>query len=219
MGQISGQFVVNGVNAGVQHVRELQEGVTLEQVQKAIDGDGFDSLIYEQNGKAYIAYGDALDLSSLKNITPGDKTLATLNGEKVNLVLFENEVNSASEGLDRAWEYGKKIGIGAGKFVGNNGLEILGAGMTLGAFARMGGAKVASTAGQSILSKMGTWAFGPAKDLTLQAGKGFGKMAKWGAIALGVGAVVGTGASVIHGAARGTNTAGIDSITVAPKAK
>lgn len=40
------------------------------------------------------------------------------------------------------------------------------------------------------MSKVGTWAFGPAKDLTVQAGKGFGKAATYGAIAVAGAAVV-----------------------------
>jgi hypothetical protein len=206
-------FTVNGVNTGVKNIRELQEGVTLEQIQQAIDGDGYDSMVFEQDGKAYIAYGDNMNFSGLEKLGPGDKINANLNGRTVNLVLFENEVNSASEGVGQAWDYAKKVGTGAGKYAANNGLEIVGAGMTLGMFARLGGAKTASTAGQSIGSKLGTWAFGPAKELTGQAAKGFGKAAKWGAIVVGGAAVLGTAGMAMYGASRGQDDKGIKSIT------
>lgn len=208
-----GNLTVNGANTGIKYVKELQEGVTLEQVQKAIDGDGYDSLVYEQDGKAYIAYGDDLNLDNLKNLKQGDKINATLNGKAINLVLFENEVNSFSEGVGEALSLGKKAVVGGAKMFANQGVQIIGAGMTLGAFARMGGAKVASTAGQSFLGKVGTFAFGPAKELTGQAGKGFAKAGKWAAIiALGT-AVVGTVGYGVYGSARSQNEAGIKSIT------
>lgn len=210
-----GNLIVNGVNVRAQYIRELQEGVTQEQLARAIDGDGYDSLVYKdpENGKFYIAYGDNMDFSSLQNRGPGDRTHATLNGRVIEVKLFENEVNSAGEGALEALKLGKTVAIGAGKMAINNGIEIVGAGMTLGMFARMGGAKVASTAGQSFLSKVGTWAFGPAKPLVADAGKGFGKAVKWGAIAVAGAAVVGTAGYAVYGAARSQNDKGIKSIT------
>ncbi len=210
-----GNLMVNGVNVNAQYIRELKEGVTQNQLASAIDGDGFDSLVYKDptDNKFYVAYGDNMDFSSLQNRGAGDRTHATLNGKAIEVKLFENEVNSASEGALEALKVGKNVAVGAGKMAMNNGVEIVGAGMTLGMFARLGGAKVASTTGQSFLSKVGTWAFGPAKELTGQAAKGFGKAAKWGAIAVGGAAVVGTTGYAIYGAARSQNEAGIKSIT------
>lgn len=207
-----GNLTVNGVNTNIQKVRELKENVTLEQVQQSIDGDGYDSAIFEAEGKAFIAYGDNMDLSSLKNLKQGDKINASLNGKAVNLVLFENEVNSASEGAMEALNLGKKAVVGGAKMFANNGLQIVGAGMTLGAFARMGGAKVASTAGQSLLGKAATFAFGPAKELTGQAGKGLAKAGKWAAIIAVGAAVVGTAGYAIYGANRSQNEKGINTI-------
>ncbi|MBT9546994.1 MAG: hypothetical protein IV090_16510 [Candidatus Sericytochromatia bacterium] len=210
-----GNLTVNGVNVNAMHIRELQEGVNQNQLAKAIDGDGLDSLVYKdpENGKFYIAYGDNMDFSSLQNRGPGDRTHATLNGKAVEVKLFENEVNNFGEGAMEALKLGKTVAVGAGKFAANNGLEIVGAGMTLGMFARMGGAKVASTAGQSFMSKVGTWAFGPAKDLTVQAGKGFGKAAAYGAAAVVVTAAVGTVGYGIYGEARKQDDTRIKSIT------
>jgi len=210
-----GNLTVNGVNVNAMHIRELQEGVNQNQLAQAIDGDGLDSLVYKdpENGKFYIAYGDNMDFSSLQNRGPGDRTHATLNGKAVEVKLFENEVNNFGEGAMEALKLGKTVAVGAGKFAANNGLEIVGAGMTLGMFARMGGAKVASTAGQSFMSKVGTWAFGPAKDLTVQAGKGFGKAAAYGAIAVVGAAAVGTVGYGIYGEARKQDDTRIKSIT------
>lgn len=210
-----GNMIVNGVNVNAKYIRELQEGVTQEQLAKAIDGDGFDSLVYKdpENGKFFIAYGDNMDFSSLQNRGPGDRTHATLNGKAIEVKLFENEVNSAEEGAMEALKLGKSVAIGAGKMALNNGVEIVGAGMTLGMFARMGGAKVASTAGESFLSRVGSWAFGPAKPLVADAGKGFAKAVKWGAIAVTGAAVLGTAGYAVYGATRGQDDKGIKSIT------
>lgn len=146
-------LIINGVNTGAQNVREITEGVTLEQIQQAIDGDGYDSLVYEQDGKAYIAWGDNLNFEGLEGLAQGDTVNAKSGGKNINLVLFENEVNSASEGVGQAWELGKKGVVGGGKMFLDQGVQIVGAGVTLGMFARWGGAKTAQTLAAQTLGK------------------------------------------------------------------
>lgn len=208
-----GNFTINGVNTGVKQIRQLQDGVTLEQVQQAVKDDGNDSVVFEQDGKAFIGYGDAMDFSSLKGLMPGAKVNATYNSQAAHVVMFENEVNSASEGVLEALNIGKKALVGGAKMLTNQGIQIVGAGMTLGAFARMGGAKVVSTTGQSLFNKAASFAFGPAKDLTTVAGKGLAKAGKW-ALIIGAGAAVaGTAGYAIYGASRSQNDSAIRAIT------
>lgn len=208
-----GNFTVNGVNTRMQHLRQLQDGVTLEQVQKALQKDGNDAVVFEQNGNAYIGYGENMDFSSLKNVAPGQKVTATFKGQAAHLVLFENEVNSATEGALEALRIGKNAVVGGAKMFANQGIQVIGAGMTLGAFARLGGARVVGAAGDGLLGKAATFAFGPAKDLTVQAGKGLAKAGKW-AFIIGTGvALAGTAGYALYGANRSHSDAAIQSIT------
>ena len=105
-----GNLMVNGVNVNAKYIRELKEGVTQNQLASAIDGDGFDSLVYKDpaDNKFYVAYGDNMDFSSLQNRGAGDRTHATLNGKTIEVKLFENEVNSAGEGAMEALNVGKR---------------------------------------------------------------------------------------------------------------
>jgi len=220
-------LMINGVNTNAQHLVKLDKGVTQEQAMEAAKDNGLDEImVYDQaSGEAFMAYGQGLNFGGLDGYQAGDKVQATLNGKQVAIVpfvanvngqaaqlIFDDEINSAKDGAGTALTVGKNVGLKVLGMAKDNALEIVGAGMTLGMFARMGGAKVASTAGQSFLSKAGTWMFGPAKDLTVQAGKGFGKVAKWGGIIAAGAAVVGVAGTTIYGAARDGNSTSIDKL-------
>lgn len=220
-------LMINGVNTNAQHLIKLDNGVTQEQAMDAAKDNGLDEImVYDQNsGEAFMAYGQGLDFHGLDGYQSGDKVHATLNGKPVAIVpfvanvngqtaqvIYDNEINSAKDGAGTAVDVAKNVGLKVLGMAKDNGLEIVGAGMTLGMFARMGGAKVASTAGESFLSKAGTWAFGPAKELTGQAAKGFGKVAKWGSIAVAGAAVVGVAGTTIYGATRSGNSNAIDQL-------
>lgn len=208
-------LIVNGVNTNATRVVKLQDGVTQEQVQGAAKENGLDEIMVldQDSGEAYMAYGSNMNFAGLDGYQAGDRLNATLNGKHVALVpfvttangqtsslLYDDELNSARDGSNTALTATKNVGLKVLGMAKDNALEIASAGMTLGAFARMGGAKVTSTAGQSFLSKAGTWAFGPAKEMTGQAFKGFGKVAKWGGIIAAGTAVVGYGGTVAYGA-------------------
>lgn len=218
MGNITGgNLMINGVNVNAQHMIKLDASVSQKQALDAAKDNGIDEIMVlnQETGEAYLAYGQGMNFGGLDGYQPGQQVLATLDGKRVAVVPFvseingqmvqlthDDEVNTAGDGVAEAWNITKNVG---GKVIGmakDNALEIVGAGMTLGAMARMGGAKVASTAGQSFLSKAGTWAFGPAKELTGQAMKGFGKVAKWGAIIGAGAAVVGVSGAAIYGGTR-----------------
>lgn len=276
-------FTVNGQTFQAQNVRELQQGVQMDQVLDATFNDGHDSIIFEQDGKEYIAWGDEVELSEFTKLAgtdlyqmanvnamqaggeakyntlinqnvalaPVDKVQGIYNGKAINVIILENEVNSAGEGAGRAWDAAKAGGKWLGKTAVSEGWKIAGAGMTLGMFARWGGAtstsalsaaaqqigtaaaaqggkaasqvvgtaasqaiaKASSSAGSGLLNRAGSWAFGPAKDITFQAGKGFGKAAKYVAIGAAAVAVVGTTTSVIHGGNRSQDDSGMKAIT------
>jgi len=220
-------LMINGVNTNAQHLIKVDKGVTQEQAMDAAKDNGLDEImVYDQeSGEAFMAYGQGLDFHGLDGYQSGDKVHATLDGRPVAIVpflanvngqtaqiIYDDEINSAKDGAGTALSVTKNVGLKVLGMAKDNGLQIVGAGMTLGMFARMGGAKVASTAGESLLSKAGTWAFGPAKDLTVQAGKGFGKVAKWGSIAVAGAAVVGVAGTTIYGATRKSNAASIDAL-------
>ncbi len=207
-------LVINGVNTNASRFVKIdKESVTQDQVQAAAKDNGLDEIMVmdQESGQAYIAYGTDMNFSGLDGYQAGDRVNATLNGKQVALVpfvnqttslLYDDEMNSARDGSNTAISVTKNVGLKVFGMAKDNALEIASAGMTLGAFARMGGAKVTTTAGQSFMSKAGTWAFGPAKEMTGQAFKGFGKVAKWGAIIAAGAAVVGYGGTVAYGASK-----------------
>jgi len=222
-----GNLMINGVNTNAQHLIKLDHGVTQEQAMAAAANNGIDEIMVydESSGEAYMAYGQGMNFGGLDGYQAGDKVTATLNGKNVAIVpfvanvngqtvqlLYDDEVNTAGDGVGKAWDTTKNIGGTVLGMAKDNALEIVGAGVTLGWMARMGGAKVAETGAQTFLGKAGTLAFGPAKDLTVSAAKGFGKVAKWGAI-IGAGtAVVGTAGMAVYGGTRGANPAAIEAL-------
>ncbi|PKL78312.1 MAG: hypothetical protein CVV27_03515 [Candidatus Melainabacteria bacterium HGW-Melainabacteria-1] len=220
-------LMINGVNTNAQHFVKLDKGVTQEQAMDAAKDNNLDEImVYDQDsGEAYMAYGQGMNFNGLDGYQAGDRVHATLNGKQVAIVpfvanvngqtaqlIYDDEINTAKDGASTAVGVAKNVGVKVLGMAKDNALEIVGAGMTLGAFARMGGAKVASTAGESFLSKAGTWAFGPAKEMTGQAMKGFGKVAKWGGIIAAGAAVVGVGGTAIYGATRSGNSTSIDQL-------
>lgn len=229
MGSIgqSGNLMINGVNVNAQHLIKLDKGVNQTQAMDAARDNGLDEIMVvdQEAGEAYMAYGQGLNFSGFDGYQEGQQVLATLDGKRVAVVpfvaeingqivapTFDDEINSAGDGASEALGVAKNVGLKVLGMAKDNAIEIVGAGMTLGAMARMGGAKVATTAGQGIMSKAGTWAFGPAKELTGQAMKGFGKVAKWGGIIAGTAAVVGVGGTAIYGATRSGNAAAIEQL-------
>lgn len=222
-----GNLVINGVNVNAQHLIKLNKEVTQEVATEAAKDNNLDEIMVydEESGEAYMAYGQGMNFGGLDGYQAGDRVTATLDGKKVAIVpflanidgqtqqlIYDDEINTAGDGASTALGVAKNVGLKVLGMAKDNALEIVGAGMTLGAFARMGGAKVASTAGQSFLSKAGTWAFGPAKEMTGQAMKGFGKVAKWGGIIAAGAAVVGVGGTAIYGATRTGDAKSIDAL-------
>ena len=88
-------LTINGVNIAVQGVRALKPGITIEQASQKVKANGLDEVFFTANGKAYVAYGDSLNLSGLKkNNIPS----VTFEGVKADIISYDDEANSVLEG-------------------------------------------------------------------------------------------------------------------------
>lgn len=89
-------LTINGVNIPVQGIRALRAGITIEQASQKTKGNGLDEIFFIANGKAYVAYGDSLNLSGLKkNSIP----VVTFEGQKADIVAYDDEANGIWEGM------------------------------------------------------------------------------------------------------------------------
>jgi hypothetical protein len=88
-------LTINGVNIPVQGIRALKPGITIEQASQKTKNNGLDEVFFTSNGKAYIAYGDSLNLSGLKK---NNIPTVTFDGQKADIVSFDDEANSVWEG-------------------------------------------------------------------------------------------------------------------------
>lgn len=159
-------LTVNGVNVRPQHLVKLDNGVTQEQAMDAAADNGMDEMMLynQETGEAFMAYGQGMDFSGLDGYQPGDRVHATLDGAQVAIVpfvanangqavqlIFDDEINTAGDGASTALSTAGTIGKSVLGMAKDNALQVLGAGVTLGAFARMGGAKIGSAAAQETL--------------------------------------------------------------------
>lgn len=159
-------LTINGVNTQAQNLVKLDNGVTQEQAMDAATDNGLDEImLYDQeSGEAFMAYGQGMSFEGLDDYQPGQRVHATLNGKEVAIVpfvannngqavqiLFDDEINTAGDGASAAISTAGTIGKSVLGMAKDNALEVLGAGVTLGAFARMGGAKLGAAAAQETL--------------------------------------------------------------------
>lgn len=194
-------LTVKGIAINPEKVRHLDKDVTLDQLQKVLNKNGLDEVVFEQDGKAYVAWGRDMNLASFKNLKQGEVPTATYKGKPATVMLFDNEINSAKEGALKALDIAKDVAIGSGKFVFNQGITIITGGITLGSFAAL--AKVGTSAAS----------FAAAKTLTITALQGLGKAGLWGIVIVGAAAAVGTGGMAVYGAVRKSDATGIMNIT------
>lgn len=88
-------LTINGINIPVQGIRALKPGITIEQASQKTKSNGLDEIFFTANGKAYVAYGDSLNLSGLKkNSIPS----VTFEGQKADIIAYDDEANSIWEG-------------------------------------------------------------------------------------------------------------------------
>ena len=57
---------INGQQIQVQGIRALKPGITIEQAAGKTKNNGYDEVFFSSNGRAYVAYGDSLNIGGLK---------------------------------------------------------------------------------------------------------------------------------------------------------
>ena len=180
---------VNGMDVKAETVRTLNKNVTLPDLNEAIEKNGLDEIVVKdpQTNKTYVAWGQDMNLDSLKNLQNGYVPTVTINGKKAEIILFDNEINSAKEGAQKALGLSKNLAISAGKLIADGGSYLTTAKTASGAFVKAT-ALVGSIWGMSQIAVSGT-------------------------ILGGAAAAVGTAGMAIYGAARGSNESGLLKIT------
>ena len=272
MGNIGGakpNILINGVNTDASSMVKLDASVSQSQVIAAAADNNTDEVMLHDptTGDYFMAYGQDMNFGGLDGYQPGQQVSVLVNGKQMEIIpfmdentgtqlLFDDELNSASDGATEAVGMIKTLGKKAVGMTVENGWGIVTAGMTLGMMAKLGGAKMgqaatqealksaaatfgaaiakeggeeaskafgkiaaqkiaeagATTGSKTFMSKAGDFLFGPAKGLTGDAMKGFGKTAKWTAIVAGTAAVVGVGGTAIYGATREADTRAIEQL-------
>lgn len=191
-------LTINGTAIPVQGVRALRPGISIEQASQKTKGNGLDEVYFNSNGKSYVAYGDSLNISMLKkNVIPA----VMLNGQKADIVAFEDEANSVWEGMKKgSMEALRDTGgavIGAMRnvitTVGPGSIGVAGAGLAgysiyqiwrggQGVGASLAAASAAPGVGKSILDLLGTATIGAVKLIAVTGAVGAGVTAAYGAV-------------------------------------
>ncbi len=89
-------ILLNGHQLNVQGIQELKSGLSIQEAAAKTAKNGLDEVYFTANGKNYLAYGDALQIGEL-----GKNNIATVTykGYTGNVVAYQNEANSALEGM------------------------------------------------------------------------------------------------------------------------
>ena len=132
---------INQQSIAVQGVRELRPGISIEQAIQKTKKNGLDEVFFTSNGRAYVAYGDALNISKLKK---NEIPALMVNGLKADLLAFDDEANSIAEGAYRGAldELGNAVGFirtSVSNLLGNVAPTVMGiaavGGIGIGAYA------------------------------------------------------------------------------------
>lgn len=101
---------INRQDIAVQGIRELRPGISIEQAVQKTKKNGLDEVFFMSQGRAYVAYGDAINLSKLKK---NEIPAVMFNGMSADMVAFDDEANSVAEGAARGAieEVGNAIGF------------------------------------------------------------------------------------------------------------
>lgn len=108
---------INGQQIQVQGIRPLRPGITIEQATQKTKGNGLDEVYFNANGRTYIAFGDALNISSLKK---SQIPAVMFDNKKADLITYEDEANSVWEGAKRGAVEEVKTGMNAVRTAVNN---------------------------------------------------------------------------------------------------
>lgn len=119
---------INQQSIAVQGVRELCPGISIEQAVQKTKKNGLDEVFFTANGRAYVAYGDAINISKLKK---NEIPALMFNGLTADMVAFDDEANSITEGAYRGAldELGNAIGFirtSVSNLLGNVGPTVVG---------------------------------------------------------------------------------------------
>lgn len=194
---ITNSFTVKNYNdepktLAFQKVRELKDGMTVEQAAELTKDNGMDELFFECEGKQYVAFTS----DSMENIQHYADKGITNNGKAINVLKFNDEANSLLSG---AWDMTKTLGRAvvmkpyqalkpvlpnaatAGTFLG---------GVALGALTRAGEISVPTRIGLAIGAAGGVGTVRHITDKTSDATAKTVKAALTGAASVGIGAAM-----------------------------
>ena len=103
-------LTINGQQISVQGIRPLRPGITVEQAVQRTKNNGLDEIFFTSNGRAYVAYGDSLNLSGLKkNAIPA----VMHQSQQADVIAYDDEVNSVWEGMRKGAVEEIKTGMNA----------------------------------------------------------------------------------------------------------
>jgi hypothetical protein len=119
---------INQQSIAVQGVRELRPGISIEQAIQKTKRNGLDEVFFKANGRAYVAYGDAINISKLKK---NEIPAIMFNGLQADMLAFDDESNSIAEGAYRGAlnELGNAVGFirtSVSNILGNVGPTVMG---------------------------------------------------------------------------------------------
>lgn len=90
-------------------VRELKDGVSIEQAAEATKDNGYDEIFFSQEGKNFVAFSS--DQAIMKQLKSGESNQSLkdlkLDGKAIKVIKLNDETNSFFGG---AWETTKSIG-------------------------------------------------------------------------------------------------------------
>lgn len=192
-------LTINGQQISVQGIRPLRPGITVEQAVQRTKANGLDEIFFTSNGRAYVAYGDSLNLSNLKK-----NTIPTVmfENQKADVIAYDDEVNSVWEGMRKGAVEEVKTGMNAVRTAVSNlittvqptvavagGIGIAGMGVYYLWRGAQGGAIGASVglasgagAGQWIVDALKGSVIGGLKIAAISGGVGLAIMGGYGAI-------------------------------------
>lgn len=174
MGNVAGAggggftVMVNGVDLRAQHLMKFDEGVVPQQTTAAATNNKGDEIMLfdPETRSTYVAYGEGMDFEALDGYMAGDQLFVTLTSSELGMqgkrlavmpfvkevngqqaqFLFDDEINTGTEGLMSAVGTGQTIGLGVGKAIGSNAMEVIGGVSTASYLAVAGGATKAAVA-------------------------------------------------------------------------
>lgn len=96
---------VNGKSVQFQGVRQVRPDLDIKTAADKTKNNGLDEVFFTQDGKTFVAYGDNLNISSLKKKQVPD---VRFNGKPAMIVLHDDEMNSLKEGVWKGGSQGVK---------------------------------------------------------------------------------------------------------------